>query len=396
MLSRPRLARRFAPRSGASTELTGGAAASGVISLVRGHLPGELPRELRTMAAEAWRDGHIDFVEGPGIEALRDAVVDWLDVRDARAAEDVLIAPGSRAACASVLTAVCSAGDVVLIDAAAWMVFHEMVAAVGAVPVPLAPRDPLGSLKLSPDDLRSRLPFYPTVRAVLIANPVNPTAQVYDAEELVGLVDACAAHGVYLVVDRIYGMLIYDGGRFPYLPPTPAFREWCVLIDGVGRAFRGMGGIRVGWACGPRDVIEAATQAQMAVGGPADRASQRVALAAVRAPYDLGLIEELEATRDHLLDLVADIPGLRAWPIAGTMFAVLDLSPWLGRSTPVGWVMESAGDLADYLLSEARVQVTPAEILDHRGLIRIAFAQRLEVVSQAMARIREALGALTG
>ena len=142
-------------------------------------------------------------------------------------------------------------------------------------------------------------------------------------------------------------------------------------------------------------MIAAATTIQGAVAGPADRVSQRVALAALRAPYDLGLIEELEATRDHLLDLVADIPGLTAWPIAGTMFAVLDLGPWLGRSSPVGWVMESAGDLADFLAAEAQVLVTPAEIVGLRGLVRVAFAQKLEVVSQAMVRVKEALALLS-
>lgn len=396
MPHRARLAPRFRTREDSPGELAGlPRGGRPVISLVRGYLPGDLPRDLRGLGADAWREGHVGFVEGPGLESLRDAVVDWLDVRDARSADDVLISPGSRAACASVLSAVTGPGDVVLIDAAAWMVFHEMVAASGAVPVPLAPRNPEGSLKLQAEDLRALLPLYPGVRALVIANPVNPTAALYGEAELAGLVEACAANEVFLVVDRVYGMLVYDGGRFPYQPPTPAFRDWCVLVDGVARAFRGMGGVRVGWACGPRDVIRAAAGVQSAVAGPADRVAQRVALAALRAPYDLSLIEELEATRDHLVDLLGEIPGLATWPIAGTMFALLDLSPWLGRSTPVGWVMESANDLADFLASEAQVLVTPGEILGHRGLVRVAFAQKLEVVSEAVGRIREALGLLS-
>lgn len=366
-----------------------------VLSLTRGHLPGDLPRELRALGADAWGEGHVSYVEGPGLEGLRDAIVDWLDVRDSRSADDVLVSPGSRAAAAAVLSVLAGPGDVVLVDAAAWMVFQEMVSVVGATPVALVPRQSDCPMKLTGEDLRAFLPLYPGARAVVLANPVNPSAQLYTEAELQALVEACAAHQVYLIIDRVYGMLVYDGGRFPYLPPTSAFRQWCVLVDGVARAFRGMGGVRVGWACGPSDVIEAANSAQLASAGPADRVAQKVALGALRAPYDLGLIEELESNRDLLVDLASEIPGLSVWPIQGTMFALLDLSSWLGRSTPVGWVMEGANDLADFLLSEAQVVVVPGEILGHRGLVRVAFAQKIDVVTEAMLRIKESLALLS-
>lgn len=401
MPSVPRLSTRFhRVRPTTMSELTRSLAAfqragRPVLTLNEGHLPGELPRGLGALAADAWRDGHVSYVPGPGMEALREAVVDWLDVREARDAEEVLIAPGSRAACASVISVLAGPGDAVLIDAAAWMIFHQLVSVCGATPVPLVPSaGARRHLKLTAEDLRTLLPLFPGARVLLLANPVNPTAQLYDAEELTGIIDVCAAAGIYVVIDRLYGMLVYDGGRFPYLPPTPAFRDWCVLIDGVARAFRGMGGLRIGWAVGPRDVIEAAAIAQGASCGPADRVSQKVALAAVRAPYDLGLVEELQSVRDVVRDLVAGIPRLEMWPVAGTMFCVLDLSPWLGKTTSVGWVLETSGDLADFLLSEPGVLVTPGEIVGQRGLVRIAFAQKMEVVSEAMDRIGEALTGL--
>lgn len=367
-----------------------------VLNLASGHLPGELSRELRQVAMDSWRDGHFTYLGGPGLPALRDAVVEWLDLRHVRTADDVLVSPGSRAALASVLSVVAGPGDVVLVDAAAWLIFHQLVAVSGATPVPCRPSAPPEErwLKLSALDVAQALELMPGARAVVLANPVNTTAQIYDEAELGAIVEACAAHGVFCVIDRLYGKLVYDGARFPYLPSTPAVRDWLVVVDGISRAFRGAGGLRVGWACGPRHVIDAAALAQAHGAGPADRVVQRIALSALQGPYDIGLLEELEGARDYLLDQLASVEGARVWPVAGAMHALVDLTPWLGGTTPVGWVVESAGDLGDYLLSEANVLVSPSDLVGQRGFVRVSFCQPWDVLADATARMKVGLDAL--
>jgi aspartate aminotransferase len=252
----------------------------------------------------------------------------------------------------------------------------------------------VGRLKLTAADVRQQLELMPGVRALVLANPVNSTAQVYDSAELHAIIDVCAAHRVFCVVDRLYGRLVFDGARFPYLDPSPAVRDWCVLVDGVARAFRGAGGLRVGWACGPRDVIEAATTAQEHGSGPPGRVVQRVALSALQSPYDIGLIDELESSRDYLVDQLAPLAGVRPWPVAGTMYCLLDLRLWLGATSPVGWVVDSSGDLADYLLSDANVLVMPSDIVGSTGLVRVSFSHPWDVLTEATQRIASALGAL--
>ena len=246
-------------------------------------------------------------------------------------------------------------------------------------------------LKLTPEDVARDCVTMPGTAALVLANPVNTTGQVYDEDELHALIDACAQHQVVCVIDRVYGRLIYDGGRFPHLRATPAVKDWCVLVDGLARAFRGTGGLRVGWACGPRDLIDAAAVAQDQGPGPPGRVVQRVALAALGSPYDLGLLHELESARSNLLDQLDEIPGLRVWPIAATMYALVDFSPWLDTHTPTGWVLHSSSDLADYLLSEAMVLVIPAEPAGH---LRMSFSADWDVVAEAVERVRGALGVL--
>ena len=365
-----------------------------VLNLVSGHLPGELPRELRQVAQQSWRDGHFTYLGGAGLPALRDAVVEWLDQRHVRTAEDVLVAPGARAALAAVLSVLAGPGDVVLIDGAAWPIFHQLVSVTGSTPVPCRPTGGRGAapfLKLSAADVRQQLELMPGARALVLANPVNTTAQLYDSDELHAIVDACAAHRVYCVIDRLYGRLIYDGVSFPYVQRSPAVRDWLVLVDGLARAVRGAGGLRVGWACGPRDVIEAAIAAQDHGAGPAGRVEQRVALAALQAPYEIGLIEELQGARDFLFEQLLALPELVRWPVPATMYALLDLGAWLGATTPVGWVIDSAGDLADYLLSDANVLVMPSDLPGQRGLVRVGFSQPWPMLTEATQRIASAL-----
>lgn len=367
-----------------------------VLSLASGHLPGELSRDLRQVAEISWRDGHYTYLGGPGLDALRDAAVEWLDLRQIRTADDVLVSPGSRAALAAVLAVVAGPGDVVLVDGAAWPIFHQLVAVSGSTPVPCRPGPGAEArgLKLSGADVRQALDLMPGARALVLANPVNTTAQMYDQAELHAIIDACAAHKVFCIIDRLYGRLVYDGGRFPYLESTPAVRDWCVLVDGLARAFRGAGGLRVGWACGPRDVIEAASTAQEHGSGPPGRVVQRVALSALQSPYDIGLIAELQDSRDFLLEQVEALPGVSHWPVPSTMYCLLDLGAWLGAVTPIGWVVDSAGDLADYLLASANVLVTPSDLVGQSGLVRVSFSQPWEVLTEATHRIGLALGGL--
>lgn len=367
-----------------------------VLNLATGHLPGELSRDLRRVAEDSWREGHYSYLGGPGLPALRDAVVEWLDMRQLRTGDDVLVAPGSRAALASVLAVLSGPGDVVLVDGAAWLIFHQLIAVSGATPVPCRPGPGAEArgMKLSAADVKQQLELMPGARALVLANPVNSTAQVYDSAELHAIIDVCAANGVFCIVDRLYGRLVFDGKRFPYLEPKPSVRDWCLLIDGLSRAFRGAGGLRVGWACGPRDVITAAATAQEHGSGPPGRVVQRLALSALQSPYEIGLLDELQASRDFLLEQVAALPDVRPWPVPATMYCVLDFRAWLGAITPVGWVIDSSGDLADYLLAEANVLVTPSEIAGQTGLVRVSFSQSWDVITDAVQRIGMALGSL--
>ncbi|MDP2310085.1 MAG: pyridoxal phosphate-dependent aminotransferase [Pseudomonadota bacterium] len=367
-----------------------------VLNLASGHLPGDLPRDLRRVAEASWREGHYTYLGGPGLPALQDAVVEWLEMRQLRTADDVLIAPGSRAALAAVLAVLSGPGDVVLVDGAAWLIFHQIIAVSGATPVPCRPHGGAEArgTKLSAADVKQHLELMPGARALVLANPVNTTAQVYDSAELHAIIEVCAANSVFCIIDRLYGRLIFDGERFPYLEPRPAVRDWCLLIDGLSRAFRGAGGLRVGWACGPRDVISAASVAQEHGSGPPGRVVQRVALSALQSPYDIGLVDELQGGRDFLLEQAASLPDVHAWPVAATMYCVLDFRAWLGAITPVGWVIDSSGDLADYLLAEANVLVSPSELAGQTGLVRVSFSLPWDVLTDAVQRIGMALGSL--
>lgn len=371
-----------------------------VINLQGGHLPGEMDHALRQVGADGWREGRISYTEGNGLPELRDAVIDWLDLRDVRAPENVLIAAGSRSALSAVLAVITSPGDVVLVDGAAWMVFHPLVSVAGATPVPILPAhgssaDPASRhFKLTALDVRTQLQLMPSARAVLMANPVNPTAQLYTAEEIVAIIEVCAQAGAVCIIDRLYGKLLYDGVRYPYLPATPAVRDHCVFIDGVSRAFRGAGGLRVGWACGPFDIIEAAGRVQMFGMGPAHRVDQLVALSAITAPYDIGLIEELQGLRDLIFEAAKDVPDLVAWPVAGTMYCMLDVRKFRGRTDASSWVVDTSAEFADYLLTDGGVLVAPGDIVGQEGFIRVAFSRAAQDVTAGMARIALSLGRL--
>jgi len=361
-----------------------------VINLAHGWLAGALPSNLKRVAHDAWNDWPQELPHPAGDPQLRDAILDNLRIRPARKVEDVLISPGSRAALSSVLAVTLKPGKPVLLDAAVWPIFQQNIRNLGGIPLPLQSRLQYG--RLDPLSLARSLDQQPDIRVFLMASPVPTTAQAHSAAELHGLLEVCAEREVLCILDRIYSRILFDGRSFPSILPGPCL-DWCVQIDGLSRARRGTGTLRVGWACGPRDIIEAATRYQENFSGPADRVAQKVALASLRQP-EPHLVEELQQGRDQLLQHITKIPGLKPWPVQGTMFCTVDASVWLGRKSLQGKSMETGLDLAELLLNQAGVLVTPGEIPWQEGLLRLSFTPTEEVIAQAVQRIQGCLNSL--
>jgi aspartate aminotransferase len=359
-----------------------------IVNLAYGHFDSPLPTRLKSSVQETWLSWPVAPLPPGGDPQLKDAVVDWLELRHTRTQDSVLISAGSRAAFSTVLSVIAGPGDAVLIDAGAWSIFRHPVTLTGATPVPLVSNDHY--CRLDTASVARVLQSMPGAKAIVIANPLNTTGQLYDEKTLNEVLELCARHKVFLILDQLYGKLLFDGRTLPKLAAGTALRDWSIVVDGPVRAFRGLGGSGVGWACGPVDVIAAATILAEQNVGPVDRMAQRLAWAAIREPYVPELAEALQEARDMVMPALREIAGVNPWPVEATMFAVLDVQEYMGEVTPEGWYISSDVDFADMLLHEVGVLVLPGELIGKPGTVRISFSGGDGAVLEGISRINQA------
>jgi aspartate aminotransferase len=360
-----------------------------------GETKGDLPAAVREAGERAFREGDTMYGDPAGTPGTRAAVIRWLGLEASHGPDEVVVTAGAKQALLHVFLATCDPGDVVLFDAAPWVSYQPIAVCAGAVPVMVLPRDPAATrLKVTADDLRRNLRMRPWARLFLLNNPVNPTGQLYDASEIESLLRVCVEHRVFLVLDRLYWRIVFDGRPFPVPRLDAETSPWVIQVDGMSKNFRRTGGMRLGWSVAPPDIARAMASLQGHTSAGPSVPVQRAARAALDGAYDDGLLRELHERRDAVERLAREIPGVEAWPSQGAFYSFWDVRGCLGKRPPGGQALEDSDAVAAYLVREAGVVTASGGAFLQDGFLRISFAVPEATVVVGMAAAREALGRL--
>ncbi|RJP40672.1 MAG: aminotransferase class I/II-fold pyridoxal phosphate-dependent enzyme [Phycisphaerales bacterium] len=359
-----------------------------------GETKGHLDERIRAAGEQAFREEHTMYTDPAGLPELRDAVLRWLNLTQHYTRDDVVVTVGAKQALFNVFLAVTNPADAVLFDAAPWVSYQPLAVTAYAFPVMVLP---LGAraqgAKVTPADLIRNLDARPHAKLFLINNPCNPTAQLYSADEIEALLRICVERRIYFVLDRLYWRIVFDGRAYPEPRVDAETRPWLIQVDGMSKNFRRTGGMRIGWAVGPRDVIAAMVNLQSHyTSGPATP-TQRAALAAIDRPYEADMVRELEAKRNLLLREAADMPHVTIWPTPATFYSFWDVTGCFGRRKPDGALLKTSDDVAKYLLESAGVATASGSAFMQPGFLRLSFATSNEDITAGMAAARKALGA---
>lgn len=361
-----------------------------------GETRGQLAPHIREAAEQAYREGQTMYGDPVGLPELREAVLDWLGLQNHYGIQNVVITSGAKQSLFNIFLALCNPADCVLFDAAPWVSYQPLAVAAYAFPVMVLPAagDAHG-FKITGEDLRRNLRMRPHAKLFLLNNPVNPTGQLYSAEEVEALVAVCAEHKVYFVLDRLYWRLLFDGRRYPEPRIDGDTRRWVIQVDGMSKNFRRTGGLRIGWSIAPGDVAQAMANLQSHyTSGPATPA-QYAALAAIRNDYDWELRDALEANRNRMAEEARALLHVKVWPTPATFYSFWDVRACFGKHTPAGRVLQSSDDVAEYLLRQAGVVTASGCAFMQDGYLRLSFAIPEEEVVAGVGAAAEALGALT-
>ncbi len=350
------------------------------------------PAHIVEAAAAACREPKYHrYTPAAGLPELREAVA-AKTARDSGFActgADVLITNGGKHAIFNTFATLCGPGDEVLVPAPYWTTYPEAVGLSGATTVVIDTDESTG-FRVTVEQLETAVT--PRTKVLLFVSPDNPSGAVYPAAEVEAIGRWALDKGVWVVTDEIYEHLTYGDHRFTSMPTlVPELADTCVIVNGVAKTYA-MTGWRVGWMIGPKDVIKAATNLQSHSTSNVGNVSQVAALAAVTG--DLAAVAEMRAAFERrgrrMHELLSGIPGVSCLAPQGAFYCFPSFQDILGRDI-AGHTPRTTLELADVILSEAKVAIVPGEAFGAPGYARLSFALSDDDLVEGVTRIQKLL-----
>jgi N-succinyldiaminopimelate aminotransferase len=375
------------------TEMTALAEATGAVNLGQGFPDEDGPGEVLEAAAAALREGRNQYAPLYGVPPLRHAIAahqrEHYGLEHDPDGGEVLVTFGATEGIAAALLGLVDPGDEVVVLDPAYDSYRAAIAFAGATARAVTLRPP--AFALDPDELRAAVT--PRTRAMLVNTPHNPTGRVLTRAELEAIAEVCADHDLVAISDEVYEHLVYTGPGRAHTPiaTLPGMAERTLTISSLGKTFS-LTGWKVGWACGPRELVAAAAGVKQFLsfaGGTPLQHAAAAALALGEAPYTT-LAAELRAKRDRLCD------GLRAAGLdplvpEGTYFVNADAAA-LGATDGHVFCRELPARCGVVAIPTAAFYGDPDA---GRTLVRFAFCKREAVIDEAVERLAR-LGAAAG
>lgn len=347
-----------------------------IISLCAGEPDFDTPKPVRDAAIAAIEHGHTRYTQVAGVRALREAVAAKFKRENGLEVtwQDTLVCNGGKHVIYNALAATLNEGDQVIVPAPYWVSYPEMVHLCGGE-ARIVTCDAGTGFKLTPPALAAAIT--PHTRWLILNSPCNPTGAVYSRNELLALAEVLLAHPhVLILADDIYEHLIFDDQTFHTLAQVePRLVPRTLTMNGVSKAYA-MTGWRIGFATGPRWLLDAMEKLQGQQTSGASAISQQAALAALQGPKDF--IREsrgvFQQRRDLMVALLNNTPGLECDSPAGAFYVFASCAGLIGRTSAGGKVLHTDEDVAHALLDEADVAVVPGSAFGLGPFIRIAYA----------------------
>lgn len=227
-----------------------------VISLGIGEPDFVTPWHIREAAVYSLEKGKTGYTSNLGSPRLRRSIAAYVEKHFSvsyNPHDEIIVTVGVSEAIDLALRALLNPGDEVLYHEPCYVSYGPSIRLAGGVPVPVATRGE-DEFSLRAADLEKAVTK--KTRVLMLNFPTNPTGAVMPLEELKKIAAFAAKHDLVILSDEIYSELTYDGVPHHSIAALPGMKERTVFLHGFSKAFA-MTGWRIGYACGPADIIEA-------------------------------------------------------------------------------------------------------------------------------------------
>ncbi|MSU63593.1 MAG: aminotransferase class I/II-fold pyridoxal phosphate-dependent enzyme [Pedosphaera sp.] len=351
---------------------------TGVISLGVGEPDFVTPWHIREAAIYALERGKTGYTSNLGLLKLREAIGSHIEKSfqvSYNPKNEILIAVGVSEALDIALRAIINPGDEVIYHEPCYVSYSPSVIMAHGVAVPVSCSAENG-FAVTAEAIEKVIT--PKSKALLLNFPTNPTGGTMTREELLRIADMVKRRNLLVITDEIYSELTFEGEHVS-IASLPGMRERTIFLHGFSKAYA-MTGFRIGYACGPADIIEAMMKIHQYSMLCASIISQEAALEAILhgEPDTIEMREHYRLRRNFIVNSLNET-GLTCHLPRGSFYAFPSI-----RSTGL-----TSREFAVKLLEQESVACVPGSAFgpSGEGYVRCCFATALDQIQIACERM---------
>ncbi|WP_020570746.1 pyridoxal phosphate-dependent aminotransferase [Neolewinella persica] len=365
-----------------------------VISLSLGEPDFDTPEHIKDAAKAALDAGKTKYTPVPGTAELREAISakfkreNGLEYSPAQ----IVVSTGAKQSIANVAQAMLNPGDEVVILAPFWVSYSDIVQVAEGVPVTVGAGIE-DDYKVSAAAIEAAITD--RTKFVLFSSPCNPTGSVYTHDELGAIAKMLAKYPhVYIVADEIYEHINFTG-KHASIGTFPEVKDRTITVNGFSKGFA-MTGWRLGYIGAPLEIANACSKLQGQSTSGANSIAQAAGTHALNSSLEpsLKMKEAFAARRELIINGLEQIKGMRVNRPEGAFYIFPDVAAFFGKSNGE-YTINTSDDLSEYLLMHAHVATVGGSSFGAPTCIRISYAASEAALTEAVARIKEALEALS-
>lgn len=348
------------------------------ISLGVGEPDFDTPWRIREEGIYSLEKGKTFYTSNSGLKELKIEICKYLDRKvnvqyDYR--NQVIVTVGGSEGIDIALRAMLDPGDEVLIPQPCYVSYLPCTILADGVPVTI-PLQEKNEFKLTAEELEAAIT--PKTKILIMPFPNNPTGSIMTKEDLEPIVEVVKKHDLFVISDEIYSELSYQGEHVS-IASFEGMKERTILINGFSKGFA-MTGWRLGYACGPKEIIEQMVKIHQFAIMCAPTNSQYAAVEALKNCDD-EVQKMREAYNERRRYLVSEFKrmGLQCFEPFGAFYVFPSIQEF-------GMTSE---DFALRFLEEEKVAVVPGTAFGDcgEGFLRISYAYSIEDLKEALGRL---------
>ena len=305
---------------------------------------------------------------------------------------DIVVSNGVKHSITNVMFSILNKGDEVIVFAPFWVSYSAIITLAEGVPIYINTTIE-NDFKPTKEQLKRALSS--RTKAIIFSSPCNPTGTVFTKNDLKEYRDILINHpDVIIISDEIYEHINFTENHFS-IGSLDGMQERTITMNGFSKAFA-MTGWRLGYIGAPRKIAKSINKMQGQTTSANCSIAQRAGLVALQNGNKCALEMKAEylKRRDLVYKILSEIDKLKVNLPQGAFYFFPEITNYLNNKTPEGEKINTANDLALFLLEDGKISLVPGEDFGAPNCIRLSYAANENDLIEASSRLKESLSKL--